>query len=263
VLGGRYHGRAMKLASVPFLISSLSAALCVASCSRDQQSTEEIAPPRVLKLESEERSGPGPLAGRVTFVGTPRKEVSGVPGTDPCDGEGTPQSPVVEGGLANVVVWLEGSPVSSSPPPSIEVSAEKCRFVPPVSVAQVGARLHADNKDARLHSFHLRSDDGQGGRRNLQNLVVPPGEPPASWLLDTPGRVHIGSDARAGMEAWIFVYERGLATVTDDDGRFELVGISAGNWRVRFWHPEYGEVVRPVQVPVDGPASLYVSLPAS
>ncbi len=253
----------MKLASARFLISSLVVSLCVASCSREQPSAEQLAPSSPLTLESEERSGPGPLAGRVTFAGPPQKQAARDRGAEPCDGERTAQPPVVDGGLANVVVWVEGAPASSSSPPSLEVSAEECLFAPLVSVAQVGARLHADNKDVRLHSFHLRSDDGQGGRKNLQNLVVPAGDPPASWLLDAPGLVHISSDARAGMEAWVFVYERGLATVTDREGRFELAGMSAGNWRVRFWHPQYGEVIRPVQIPVDGPASLYVSLSAS
>lgn len=253
----------MKLASVPLLLSSLLVSPCVASCSREQPSAEQLTPSSALKQESEERSGPGPLAGRVTFAGLSQTQVARDLGAEPCAEKSTQQAEVVDGGLADVVVWVEGVPASSSSPPSLEVSAEECLFAPLVSVAQVGARLHADNKDVRLHSFHLRSDDGQGGRKNLQNLVVPPRDPPASWLLDTPGLVHISSDARAGMEAWVFVYERGLATVTDREGRFELAGMSAGNWTVRFWHPQYGEVIRPVQIPVDGPASLYVSLPAS
>ena len=245
------------------LFSLLAASLCGVSCSRQQQSADEPASSSVQTVESQRILVPGPLAGRVTFAGPVDKQSTRDQGGDPCDENRTSQAMVVDGGLADVVVWVEGAPLANSVPPTIEVSADECRFFPRVSVAQVGARLHADNRDVRLHSFHLRRDDGQGGRRNLQNLVVPPGHPPASWLLDTSGVVHVSSDARSSMEAWIFVYERGLATVTDHEGRFELGGVSAGNWRVRFWHPQYGEVSQPVQIPVDGPASLYVSLPAS
>lgn len=235
--------------------------LCLSSCARDRPAAElPVESSRALSQATP--AGAGPLLGRVTFSGATQKSSVEVQGTDPCATAASAQGPLVSsGGLADVVVWVEGVPASDSAPQSVALSALECSFQPRVSSAQRGAVLIADNKDVRLHSFHLRRDDRRGGRSNLQNLVVPSGEPPASWPLSEAGLIHISSDATESMQAWVFVHERGVSTVTDSDGAFEVSGIPAGNWTVRFWHPDYGEVVRPVLIPADGPASLYVSLP--
>jgi hypothetical protein len=232
------------------------------SCAKDRPAAEPPVGPSG-NLPDATSVVSGPLVGRVTFSGVPKSSHFEAHRAGPCAKAASTQgSPVSSSGLADVVVWLEGAPAPDSAPKSVELTALECSFEPRVSTAQQGALLLADNKDVRLHSFHLRRDDRQGGRSNLQNLVVPSGEPPASWPLNEPGLVHINSDAIESMEAWVFVHERGLSTVTDSEGGFELSGVPAGNWTVRFLHPHYGETVRPVLIPADGPASLYVSLPS-
>ena len=134
---------------------------------------------------------------------------------------------------------------------------------PTVAAVQVGTRLVADNRDERVHTFHLRRLAAEGGRRNLQNLAVPPGNPPALWEFSEPGIVHISSDDLPQMESWVFVHRQGQSVVTDSEGRFELPELPQGQWQVTFWHPRFGRTVLPVMVPEDGPASLYASLPPS
>ena len=266
---GCYLGEPVKLSSLPPLFLTLVLCLCVSCRCGETFRGQDSGVNTQLQAGEEAGVRAGPLAGRVTFSGHRPSSQVVVGAADPCArgplGEanvGAEAGFESETGLGDVVVWVEGVPAAPAATSDLTISATQCGFEPAVAVARLGVRLLADNEDDRLRSFHLRRDDGHGGKNNVQNLVVPAGEAPASWLLDRAGRLQIGSDDDPSIESWVFVYERGMATITDSEGRFELSGIPAGNWRVRFWHPQYGEVERGVLIPVDGPASLYVSLPA-
>jgi hypothetical protein len=158
---------------------------------------------------------------------------------------------------------VAAAPGPASLPRSFELRASGCRFEPAVAAVAVGTSLVADNRDPRLHTFHLRAEQPGGSRLNVHNLAVPPGEPPALWLLDEPATLHISSDPVPAMESWLLVLDGGQSTVTDAEGRFELPDLPPGQWQVRFWHPRFGETELPVLIPSDGPASLYASLPPS
>jgi len=226
----------------------------------------EPSPPFQLESDaSPARSDGSGLSGRVTWSGPPQADPGSGTVADPCSGSGAQVAESVgpEGGLADVVVLVENAPPAADEPRSLELSAQQCRFHPTVAAVPMGGRLVADNRDERLHTFHLRRQHPEGGLSNLQNLAVPPGEPPASFIFDAPGPLHVSSDDVPGMEAWVLVYERGQSAVTDARGQFELPELPPGEWQVTFWHPRFGRKLLPVLIPKDGPASLYASLPPS
>ena len=243
------------------LVTTLLLCGCLGPCVGP--GTPSPSPPAGKASSSSTADGRG-LVGRVTWSGSPQPVAVSTP-ADPCSGTGLPVGKDIgaQGGVADVVVRVAEAPASATESRSLELSAHNCRFEPVVAAVPAGVRLVADNRDGRLHTFHLRRLHPQGGWSNLQNLAVPPGGLPASWVLEEPGTLHVTSDQIPGMESWIVVYEPGQATVTDAQGRFELPQLPAGQWDVQFWHPRFGTTVMPVLIPKDGPASLYASLPPS
>ena len=244
----------------PLYLALLALSGCSGSCGADSTATSPGGPEALPASSVGDRG----LVGRVTYAGEPNPIAPGPGGAEPCSAAAptVARSVGAEGGLADVVVLVSAAPGSAATG-SLEVSAQDCRMRPTVAAVQVGTRMVADNRDERVHTFHLRRLAAEGGRRNLQNLAVPPGNPPALWEFSEPGIVHISSDDLPQMESWVFVYQQGQSVVTDSEGRFELPELPQGQWQVTFWHPRFGRTVLPVMVPEDGPASLYASLPPS
>jgi len=247
----------------PLLVATLALAGCVGSWGDravpPPQGEAAAEPPAVEAVEARG------LVGRVTWSGPAQSAPTAAVTEDPCAAAAGAAARSVgpEAGLADVVVVVADAPASVDALRSFELRASGCRFQPAVAAVPVGTQLVANNRDARLHTFHLRREQQGGSRRNLHNLAVPPGEHPAFWLFDEPATVHISSDQVPAMEAWVLVLDGGQSTVSDAEGRFELPLLPPGQWQVRFWHPRFGQTELPVLIPADGPASLYASLPPS
>lgn len=182
-----------------------------------------------------------------------------------------------DGGLANVLVLLRPAGGDRAPltapttatAPDFEIRARGCRFHPRVSVVPQGTRLTLFNDDAAAHGAHLRraarGSEAQASstRRNVQNIMLPPGEQPTWLKLDQPGLIEVRNDLLPTMRGWLYVRgEKEVAVVTDAEGRFTLPTLPPGTYEVELLHEVLGRVTPPtVTVPPDGPGSLYLELP--
>src|SRR5690606_30634240 len=107
--------------------------------------------------------GPGSIAGRVTFSGTPppRQEVR--VSSDPncvIDGDRLLSETLIvgeDGGLQNVFVYVKdglGDRRYVTPETPVVLDQQGCRYTPHVLGVQVGQPVHSLKSDPRLHNAH-------------------------------------------------------------------------------------------------------------
>ena len=70
----------------------------------------------------------------------------------------------------------------------------------------------------------------------------------SSSLLKTAGTYHVTCDLHSWMSAWVVVTDQPYVAVTGTDGTFSIDDVPPGEYKVRIWHEEMGEVIRDVVV---------------
>lgn len=207
----------------------------------------------------------GELVGRVRFDGPvaplpppprdARAEVCGVaPATNPTLLAGP------EGGLANVVVALQGVAPGVADPPGPREAAlldqRLCAFEPHVLVVRRGQALRLRNSDPVLHNVRATT---MRGRYQRFNLGLPPAGAERVVTEDRLGALELRCDAgHPWMRGYVFVARSRLAALTDGAGRFRIAGVPPGTHQVTFWHELLGERTLEVEVPAEGEARLEV-----
>jgi hypothetical protein len=206
--------------------------------------------------------GAGDLVGQVRFDGPveplpppPRDARAEVCGRVPT------RSPALvtdaAGGLANVVVALQGveSPTAESPGPAL-LDQRFCTFQPHVLLLRRGQALRLRNSDPVLHNVRATT---MRGRYQRFNVGLPPAGAERSVTESRLGALELRCDAgHPWMRGYVFVVRSHLAALTDEAGRFRIVGVPPGEHRVTVWHELLGRRVLTVQVPAEGSARLDV-----
>jgi plastocyanin len=161
-----------------------------------------------------------------------------------------------DGGLANVVVSIEGVSGAAARPTAVTLDQAGCVFSPHVQAVSVGSTLVAGNSDPILHNVHATIGDRTlfNAAMPIQNVKLPPRK------LDKAGVVSIKCDAgHTWMSAFIVVKPHGLVAVTGADGKFRVDGVPAGSYTAELWHEKLGTKKVPVTVAADGKATVDVS----
>jgi plastocyanin len=150
-----------------------------------------------------------------------------------------------DGGLANVLVDLEGTFPSSGPPAEVlTVDQQKCVYTPRVIGAHVGQTLRIKNDDAVLHNVHGVSMAG-----NDFNFSQPTAGMTRDIVLKGPDIVlRLKCDIHSWMIAYIAVESHPYFSVSAADGSFTIGNVSAGRFTIRAWHERYGELRQTVNV---------------
>ncbi|MEZ4364360.1 MAG: c-type cytochrome [Kofleriaceae bacterium] len=194
----------------------------------------------------------GSIHGRVRFAGAPP-----VPAplavhhdTEVC-AKGGPlvdESALVsaDGGLANVVVVLQGAPAAPAKPAATAATLDQqgCRFVPHVRTVTLGTTLTISSSDPVLHNVHAFL-----GKRTAFNLAIPAAGRQVERKLSEPGILRIRCDSgHTWMSAYIAVVPHAYHAVSGADGTFQLPEVPPGEYRVRAWHERFGAVEQKVTV---------------
>ena len=205
-------------------------------------------------------TGGGSITGKVVFNGTPgtRKiiptkdlDVCGVPYEETLIQVGPDKS------VHNAVVYLvdiakgKAWPAQAKPP---EIDNVKCKFEPHIQVIRAG-KLDVVNSDPMLHNTH-----GYYGRRTAFNLALPNKGQRIPVELTRAGQVRIDCDAHGWMEAWIYVVDNPYYAVTSADGKFTVVDIPAGTYKLVAAQPFTGPVEQSVTVAAGKPSDLNIEL---
>ena len=201
----------------------------------------------------------GSITGRVWFSGEPPKlpVVKVSKDQDYC-GEVLPNETYIidsNGGLKNVVVFIESASSSGSPEPRMNVLENNgCRYSPRIMAMQKGERLTVRNNDPKLHIPHSYLNE-----RTVFNLSLPflGTSIDASQKIRQSGILKVVCDTHTWMLAHIHVFDHPYFAVTDDRGMFSITNIPAGIYTLIAWHEAAG--IRSQEITVSETGDVGVS----
>jgi hypothetical protein len=184
----------------------------------------------------------GSITGAITFRDEPPKlpAVKVSKDQDYC-GEVLPNETYTidsNGGLKNVVVFIESAPSSEAPEPKLNVLENNgCRYSPRIMAMHKGERLRVRNNDPKLHIPHSYLN-----ARTVFNLSLPfrGTSIDATQKIRQSGVMKVVCDTHAWMLAYIHVFDHPFFAVTDERGMFAIANIPAGTYTLTAWHEDAG-----------------------
>ena len=159
-------------------------------------------------------------------------------------------------GPQDVVISLEGegsASVARAGVSPLRMRQENETFIPHVLPIQVGTTVEFPNEDEFYHNvFSVMSGDRFDLGRYAKGSS-------AREVFEKPGIVVVRCEIHAGMKAYVVVLDTPYFTVPDETGAFALKNIPAGSYKLRAWHPSYGEQEQTVLVTESGSVSLDIA----
>lgn len=152
-------------------------------------------------------------------------------------------TPVGRGAVADAVIYIDGSvPAmedslshsnSVSGPPRLAQKGQA--FQPRVLAIRAGTTVDFPNLDPIYHNVFSvsptkRFDLGKYGKGRSKRIT-----------FDKPGRVNVYCDIHSDMEGFVIVLPHAWFAQPDSNGAFALPPLPAGKYRLKAWHPDFGE----------------------
>lgn len=241
------HGLKIGTPSALVIAALLAPAMMIAAtltaCSDEKAPPREEPPPRrqeapVSRYEVIDLGEAGSIAGNVRWVGPlPAPVMLPVRShRDVCGAEQPSQALRVSprGGVADTVVWLTDVRRGGALAPPSEtpvVTLEGCRYRPHVLAVGVGTTIAFRSADPVLHNVHaLRNGE------TLWDFALEAEGSGASREVEVPGVIRMLSDVHSFMQAWVHAFDDPYFAVTDENGRFHIPDVPAGQYVMRVWH---------------------------
>lgn len=193
----------------------------------------------------------GKIIGFVSYKGIPPvpKKFAVTMSSDVCGTMGTSESLLIgkRQGVQNAVVFIDG-PVSgskkiyseSSQPPVLTI--KNCRFEPHVILVGVNDVLKILNQDTLPHHFETTSITNGA----FSKIVPTLGE---SQVVFKAKEIF---EAKCGlfpwMSSWFVIAEHAYYSLTNQEGRYELSDLPAGDYTLSLWHEILGQQTKRVIV---------------
>jgi plastocyanin len=136
-------------------------------------------------------------------------------------------------GIAQAIVFIQDPLVPSKPVPQPAVMDQFNKtFVPGVLPVVVGTQVRFPNRDQIRHHVYSFS------RAKNFELPLYKGEEAPPVLFDKVGVVKIGCNIHDWMSAIILVLPNPHYATADENGRFTLSGLPAGEYSLTAWHAQ-------------------------
>lgn len=164
-----------------------------------------------------------------------------------------PLAPASE--IGNVVVFLEHAPARPPSPVRVEILQRNETFVPHVVAVPVGSTVAFPNADPIFHNVFSLS------RPRTFNLGRYPRGESKDVRFDKPGVVRVFCDIHSHMSATVIVFNHPWFAIPDDEGRFELRDVPAGDREITAWHERLGDTTQRLRVEGGRPAGADFTLP--
>jgi hypothetical protein len=202
----------------------------------------------------------GSIVGDARFLNAPPKlePIKVSKDQDYC-GETLPNETYVtdaNGGLKNVVVYLEAAPVTIAADPLKlnQMENNGCAYAPRVIAMRKGERLRIRNADPKLHIPHSYLQEKTVFMLSLpfKNTTLE-----ATQKIREPGILKLVCDTHAWMLGFIHVFDHPYFSVTDERGNFSIQNIPAGTYTLKAWHEDAG--VRTQEITISESGDVHAS----
>ncbi len=151
-------------------------------------------------------------------------------------------------GVQDVVVSLAADgPFPAPVQGQTTIYNNKCRFLPRISVGQVGAPMEIGNRDPIMHNTHITNESG-----TLINVALVAGGTPVKKVFKRGGIHTVKCDRHKFMQGYVLAFNHPFYALTDATGHFRLSAVPAGTRTITVWHEVLGTVKKEVQVPSSG-----------
>jgi plastocyanin len=157
--------------------------------------------------------------------------------------------------LRNVVVYLRNADPQVVVPMHAAIRQVNETFVPRVVAVTVGSEVEFPNDDPIYHNVFSLS------RPKNFNLGRYPRGDTRSVRFDKPGIVKVFCDIHSHMSATVMVLNHPWFAMPDEEGRFELPPVPAGNQEITAWHERLGDTTARLRIESGKPAVADFVLP--
>jgi plastocyanin len=153
------------------------------------------------------------------------------------------------------VVYLEGSFPKRNSTAEKQIVQRDLNFVPALLPVQTGTKVAFPNLDDTYHNIFSFSPAKRFdlGRYRGDERPIP------SVVFDLPGLVTVRCDIHEHMRALILVLDTPHFALSDAEGRFRLIGLPAGRYKLKAWLSSRTTLERPVEL--TGGSTLSVNFP--
>lgn len=163
--------------------------------------------------------------------------------------------PVLETELSRTVVYVENESGAKPPPAHAVMNQRKKRFEPEVIVVPVGSTVAFPNNDPIFHNVFSLS-----GPKKFDLGFYSAGQA-REVQFSKPGIVQVYCHLHSNMSAAVVVTPGGHFAKPGPDGRFQLDGLAAGEYRLVVWHKAAGFFRRTIRLRDGEEAALDFVIP--
>jgi hypothetical protein len=168
--------------------------------------------------------------------------------------------------VKNAVVFIDKPQRGKHIPANtaVDLTINKCRVEPHVSVGFVGGNFRFKNNDSILHTLQMKlwleyqrkvSDRPLKDGATIYNIAFPkkgrviekPIKSSHRYQHDT-GMIRVTSNAHPWMRGYVFVFDHPYAAVTDDKGSFTMDNLPPGEYVMKIWHESLGMQEKKIKV---------------
>ena len=142
------------------------------------------------------------------------------------------------------VVYLQMSAPPSAKQVTKQVVQKDLAFIPALLPVQVGTKVEFPNLDDTYHNIFSYSP----AKRFDLGRYRPDEKPVPFQIFDTPGLVTLRCDIHEHMRGLILVLNTPYFVITDEEGRFRLTGLPAGQHTLKAWIDSKTTHEKPVQL---------------
>ncbi len=165
-----------------------------------------------------------------------------------------------DGGLANVLVQLDGNlPAAAPPTEPVAINQKGCVYSPRVVGAQAGQTLRVINSDTFPHNVHIRNS-----KVNAFDVTQPSSGSVYNYTLKKDDTMlRLGCMVHSWMTAYIAVVPHSFFAVTDATGTFTIAKVPAGKYTIHTWHERYGKLTKTIEITAGGTATVNIDYTGS
>ncbi len=178
----------------------------------------------------------GSVFGRVTYSGTPRP--GGIICFVPNDHffGGTPRDERFltseTGGLQNVLVYVSNlvDEAFDEPQAPAQLAMRQGQFQPRVLAVRTGQEVNISAHDNTMHNLAITEHDRQETQAFINGLVM-------KYRFNATERpITLGCNVHPWMRGYVHVFDHPYHAVTDEEGRFRIDNLPAGDYELTVWH---------------------------